>query len=162
MRIAIVSDIHDHITNIRGALKKLYVCDELICCGDLCSPFIVKELGLGFTGPIHIVFGNNDGDRYRIYDGSMKYPHIRIHGEVLEPTLGGKRFGVNHFDNLGRSMALSGKYDVVCFGHNHEFEVSRVGHTLVVNPGEIFGMLTGDATCVVYDTDNDEAIRIDV
>jgi len=162
MRVAIISDIHDNIPKLRSALSSLDGVEVLICCGDLCSPFIIKELGEGFSGPIHIVFGNNDGDHFRITDGARKYPHIHIHGEFVELELGGRKFGINHFDNIGRAMVGSGNYDVVCFGHSHQFHVRQQGETLVVNPGEIFGLLTGDATFVLYDTETNEALRVDI
>ena len=162
MRIAIISDIHDNIPKLKSALASLDGVETLICCGDLCSPFIIKELALGYEGPIHIVFGNNDGDRFRILDGSKKYPHVHIHGEFVELELGGKNFAVNHFDNIGRTMVESGAYDVVCFGHNHEFEVTSAGRTLVINPGEIYGLLTGHSTFAIYDTATGEASRVDV
>lgn len=162
MRVAIISDIHDNIPRLRAALAGFREIDEVICCGDLCSPFIIKELGLGFSGPIHVVFGNNDGDRFRIADGAKKYPHVRIYGEYVELAIGGRTFSVNHFDNIGNAIARQETFDVVCFGHNHKFETLRLGKTLVVNPGEIYGLLTGESTYAVYDTATGEAVRVDV
>jgi predicted phosphodiesterase len=69
---------------------------------------------------------------------------------------------VNHFDNIGRAMIASGDYDVVCFGHNHQIDISRHGKTLAVNPGEIYGLLTGHSTFAVYDTKTGDAKRVDV
>jgi putative phosphoesterase len=162
VRIAIISDIHDNIPKLRTALATMGSVDALVCCGDLCSPFIAKELGLGFSGPIHIVFGNNDGDRYRIAEGAKKYPHIHIHGEFVDLEFGGKRVAINHFDNMGLAMVGSQDYDVVCYGHNHQFEIAQQGRTLVVNPGEIYGLLTGHSTFAIYDTETHEATRVDV
>lgn len=162
MQVAIISDIHDNIPRLRAALEQLGGADVLICCGDLCSPFIIKELATAFSHDIHVVFGNNDGDRFRIAAGATKYPHVKIHGEYCELQIGGTRFAVNHFDNIGRAMVDSERYDVVCFGHNHQFEISRVGRTLVINPGEIYGLLTGASTYALYDTDTGEAQRVDV
>ncbi len=162
MRIAIISDIHDNIPNLRSALANMRDVDVLLCCGDLCSPFIVKELGQGFSRPTHIVFGNNDGDRFRIAECARVYPNMHIHGEFVGLEFGGKRIAINHFDNLGMAIAASREYDVVCFGHNHRFEITRRATTLIINPGEIYGLLTGTATFVVYDTDAHEAMRVDV
>ncbi|UCH84693.1 MAG: metallophosphoesterase family protein [Candidatus Latescibacterota bacterium] len=162
MRVAIISDIHDNIPKLRSALAGLNDIDEIICLGDLCSPFIVKELSLGFSGPVHVVFGNNDGDRYRITEATNKYSNVRIHGEYVELAIGGKTFSVNHFDNVGRAIVASQTHDVVCFGHSHQYGVESVGRSLVVNPGEIFGLLTGKSTFVVYDTDTGQAQRVDV
>jgi putative phosphoesterase len=162
MRVAIISDIHDDVANLRAALKKLSNVDEIICLGDLCSPFIVKELGVGFSNSIHIVFGNNDGDRYRIAEVARHFPHVRIHGEYAELDLGGKTFSVNHFDDIGRAIAAAGGHDVVCYGHSHHFRAEKVGRTMVVNPGEIFGFLTGKSTLAIYDTRTEEVERVDI
>ena len=62
------------------------------------------------------------------------------------------------FDYLARPIAKSGEYDVVCFGHNHEFEISREGACLLINPGPIMGAKFSSGrwedttpTFVVYD-----------
>lgn len=162
MRIAIISDIHDNIPKLRAALARLDDIDVLLCCGDLCSPFITRELGQGFAGPTHIVFGNNDGDRFRILQGAQRYSQIHIHGEFVELELDGKKIALNHFDNIGRAMMDKQDYDVVCFGHNHQFELFQHGKTLVINPGEIYGILTGHSTFAVYDTATHKATRVDV
>jgi putative phosphoesterase len=164
MKIAILSDIHDNLPALRQALKQVgeLGAEVLICCGDLCSPFVAKELGLGFTGPIHVVFGNNDGDRWRIGLNATKYPQLTFHGEFVELELSGRTLAVQHFDNIGRALAKGAAFDVVCFGHNHQFEISRVGEALVINPGEIYGGLTGASTFVMYDTTAHAAERVDV
>jgi uncharacterized protein len=69
-------------------------------------------------------------------------------------------FSINHFDSVGRALARGGQFDVVCYGHNHRFEITRLGKTLVINPGELFGGLTGESTFVVYDTRSDTAEKI--
>lgn len=160
MKIAILSDIHDNIPRLRQALSRCADAEELICCGDLCSPFIAKELALGFTKPIHIVFGNNDGDRFRLAANALKHPHLNFHGEYVELRLGERRFSVNHFDNIGRGIAEGGTFDVVCFGHNHQVEVTRQNDTLILNPGEIYGGLTGQSTFLLYDTDTHTAEKV--
>jgi putative phosphoesterase len=162
MRIAIISDIHDNIPKLRDALRKLEGVDELICLGDLCSPFMVKELASGFRGPVRLVFGNNDGDRYRIASEARKYPHLTIYGEYAGLEIDGRRFSINHFDDIGRAIVAAKGHDVVCFGHSHRFAIERVEGSLVINPGEIYGLLTGRATFAIYDTRTDEAERVDV
>jgi putative phosphoesterase len=162
MRVAIISDIHDNIPNLRTALHLCSDVEEIICLGDLCSPFIIKELAEGFAGPVHVVFGNNDADRYRISDAARRYDHVNLYGEFVELAIGGITFAVNHFDNVGRAIARAEYHDVVCFGHNHQFEITQQGHSLVINPGEIYGLLTGESTFAVYDTDEKSASRVDV
>lgn len=160
MRIAILSDIHDNLWNLAAAISSHAVrrADTLICCGDLCSPFVIDELAK-FPKDVHIVFGNNDADLYRITSKGAKYRNIQLHGELFEGSFENKPFAVQHFDYLARPMAKSGLYEVVCFGHNHEIETSRDGRCLLINPGPIMGAKFSSGkwedvtpTFVVYDT----------
>ena len=159
MRVAVLSDIHDNLWKLAPALDFVRDCEAMICCGDLCSPFVIDELGNGFKSDIHIVFGNNDADLFRITAKSKRHPQVRFYGELCEITLGGKRFGINHFDYIAKPLANSGRYDVVCFGHNHEFEITQFQSTLALNPGPIMGAKFGaggrqdvPSTFIVYDT----------
>jgi uncharacterized protein len=163
MRVAIISDIHDNLCNLNSVISAINSVDTLICCGDLCSPFVIDELAK-FSKEIHIVFGNNDADLYRITSKAARILHCHLHGELFEGEFAGKRFGVNHFDYLARPLAKSGSYDVVCFGHNHEAEITRAGNCLLVNPGPIMGAKFSSgkwedvaATYAIYDTGRDAA-----
>lgn len=165
MRLAILSDIHDNLWNLIAAMQIVRTADAVLCCGDLCSPFVIDEL-TQCDAPVHIVFGNNDADLYRITSKAAKKPNCQVHGELFQATVGGKRIAMNHFDYLARPMAKSGDYDVVCFGHNHEFEISRSGATLLINPGAIMGAKFSSgkfedtpATFVLYNTATDVAER---
>ena len=158
MKVAIVSDIHDNLWNLAASIRSVEAADTLICCGDLCSPFVIDELAK-FPGDVHIVFGNNDADLFRITAKAGKKPNCHLHGELFESELDGRRFGVNHFDYLARPMSKSGNYDVVCFGHNHEFEISEQGPCVLINPGPIMGAKFSSGswedttpTFVIYDT----------
>ena len=138
MRLGIISDIHDHLHNLQPVVAWLTgKTDLLICCGDLCSPFIMDELKK-YTGPVHIIFGNNDADLYRITRKSDS--RVQAQGEFLELDLNGFRIGVNHFDNIAAPIARSGLYDLVCFGHNHRFSLAQHGRTLALNPGDAYGL----------------------
>jgi len=170
MRLAILSDIHDNVWKLDGALDRARGADAMICCGDLCSPFIVHQLGRGFAGPIHVIFGNNDGDLFRITANAAQYPQIKIHGEMMRGEFGGQRIAANHYDNIARAIAASGEFDVVCYGHNHVYDVSRVGRTLAINPGAIMGAAFAadggrrdvPSTFVMYDTDTGTSQRFEV
>ncbi|HMF74730.1 MAG TPA: metallophosphoesterase family protein [Bryobacteraceae bacterium] len=163
MKLAILSDIHDNLWNLQAAIQAAQGTDILLCCGDLCSPFVIDEL-VKFAGDVHIVFGNNDADLYRITSKASKVANCHLHGELFETAFDGKRFAVNHFDYLARPMAKSGNYDVVCFGHNHELEISRAGECRLINPGPVMGAKFSSGrwedvapTFVIYDTASDTA-----
>ena len=158
MRIGILSDIHDHLANLDAALEYLnaHAPEALICCGDLCSPFVVDELKK-FRGAVHIVFGNNDADLFRITKKCDA--RVQAYGEFAELSIDGAAVAVQHFDNIARPIARSGDYDLVCFGHNHRISLTREGRTLALNPGPIMGVAFGPGgwervppTFAFYDT----------
>jgi putative phosphoesterase len=165
MLIAILSDIHDNIPMLRAAIDHIQRVDALLCGGDLCSPFIVDELAR-FPRQIHVVFGNNDADLFRITQkASAANQHraledqVHLHGEFFEGELGGKRIALIHFEQIGKALVRSGQYDLVCYGHTHQYSVERdptTGAIRGLNPGEIFGLLRSDSesTFVSYDTES--------
>ena len=162
MKIAILSDIHDNVWNLQRALEASRDCDALLCCGDLCSPFIVNMMADGFPGPIHVVFGNNDGDQYRMtQNASMSGDRVKLYGEfaTLSPEQAGMRVAINHYPRLAKALASSGDFDLVCFGHDHTLsvDVRRDGCSLI-NPGAVMGYdpLSGrviHSTIVLLDTE---------
>jgi putative phosphoesterase len=170
MKIAILSDIHDHVWKLAAVLQRARGADALICCGDLCSPFIIHQLGQTFLRPIHLVFGNNDADLFRITANARRYEQICIHGELFRGEFDGKRFAANHYDSIAQPLAASGAFDVVCFGHNHRFEITRIGNTWAINPGTVMGAaFAADgswqevaSSFVIYETATGEANRYDV
>jgi hypothetical protein len=162
MLIAVLSDIHDNIWNLRAAFTSLQDADLLLCCGDLCSPFVIPILAENFAKPIHMVYGNNDGDLLRMSNNARRYPNFSLEGELYQAEFDGLRFAVNHYDNIGLEIARSGLHDVVCFGHNHRWQVEWIGQTLVINPGALMGFGPLDRhdvapTFVVFDT-QDKAV----
>lgn len=141
MRLGILSDIHDNLWNLGPALAYLNGnADVLLCCGDLCSPFVMDELRK-FSGPVHVIFGNNDADLFRITRKSDS--RLQVHGEFIELELDGRRVAANHFDYIARPIARSGEYDLVCFGHNHRISLERFGRTVAINPGPVMGAAFG-------------------
>lgn len=152
MRIAILSDTHDNIWSLDRALALAASADAYIHCGDLCSPFVIVHLGKGTAGkPVHVVWGNNEGDILLITRQAAGFPAIHFHGPLAELELGGCRVGVNHYPEIARRLAESGAYDLVCYGHDHTAHQEIVGETLLLNPGELMGLL-GEASFAVYDT----------
>lgn len=140
MRIGIVSDSHDNIWKVREALPTLAGTDAVIHCGDLCAPFTIVEFAEPLKRiPLHLVWGNNDGDRFRISKVASGYANVNLHAEFGEFKLGEHFFGVSHYPMIARGLAQSGKYDVVCYGHDHIKHVSTLGETLLINPGDLMG-----------------------
>jgi putative phosphoesterase len=56
-----------------------------------------------------------------------------------------------HRDYTVDEIARSQKYDLVLYGHTHRYDVRQIGKTLVVNPGEATGRITGSPQVVILD-----------
>lgn len=161
MKIAILSDIHDNVWNLDSALSspQLQETETMLYCGDLCAPFIIKLLAQGYSKPIHLVLGNNDGDVAAIVSNAKNYEHIHIHGEYYRGELDGKIIGMNHYPDKARIMAENGGYDVVFYGHNHTLAQDQIADTLLFNPGAIMGYHGGrlediKPTFLILDTES--------
>ncbi|NYT07801.1 MAG: metallophosphoesterase [Methanomicrobiales archaeon] len=155
MKIGILGDTHDHLPAIRQAVDLLNrEADDLVLhTGDFISPFAIPVLA-GFNGTVIGVFGNNDGDRELLKARCRESGNVRIEGNFFETEYDGHRIALHH----GHEKALladlieSGLFDLVVHGHTHQASVSSRGRTLVINPGEVCGYLTGFPTCGLYDT----------
>lgn len=157
MRVAVLSDIHDNIWNLARVLERLQgEADVLIFCGDFCAPFTLKQIAEGFSGPIHVVFGNNDGDPLLLSQVASAFRHVTLHGPFAELELGGRRVAVTHYPQIGKALLKSGLYALVCYGHSHGAEVVREGNAVGINPGEVMGRF-GRSTYALYDTASGEA-----
>lgn len=160
MKIAVLSDVHDNIWKLEKLLASLEA-DALIFCGDFCAPFTLAQIAEGFGGPVHVVFGNNDGDRLHLARVARRHGQVKIHGDFAELEMDGRSVAVTHYPETGRALARGGTYDLVCHGHSHELAVEQVGRTLLLNPGEVMGRL-GASTYALYDTETGQAEIVEV
>ncbi len=158
MKIAILSDTHDNIWKLTEILRIAQErgAQALICCGDLCSPFTLRQIGEEFAGPVHVVLGNNDGDPLTLSQVATASGHITLHGLFGYIELGGRKIAINHYPPIALDQAYSGRYDLVCYGHDHKAHIGSVGHTLLVNPGEAMGK-SSPGTLALYDTETAQA-----
>lgn len=150
MKLAILSDIHDNIWKLEELLAGLDA-DLLIYCGDFCAPFTLAQIAEGFSGPVHAIFGNNDGDQFLLARVASNFPHVTLHGDFAELNLDARRVAITHYPEIGRALARGGTYDLVCHGHSHERLVEVTSGTVRVNPGEVMGRF-GLSTYAIYDT----------
>ena len=142
MHIAIFSDSHDQIQHLEAALAAANAAGAamLLHAGDLCAPFMLDRLGRSFSGPIHVVFGNNDGDGRLLQTIASKHPQITLHGLYAEIEASGRQLAMIHYPEPARRIAQSGQFDLVVYGHNHQKHVEEVTKAsgtpgVLANPG---------------------------
>ncbi len=151
MRIAVLSDIHDNIWNLQRLLSELKDVGLLIFCGDLCAPFTLDMMAEGFAGPVHVTFGNNDGDVFLLTRIAGKHPNVTLASPFGEVEVDGQRLAFVHYPQFGEGLAALGRYDAVFYGHSHQAEARTVGRTVLANPGEVMGRF-GQSRYGIYDT----------
>ncbi len=141
-RIAILSDSHDAIANLELALDQVRASGAavLLHCGDLCAPFMLDRLAHGFAGPIHVIFGNNDGDGRLLHTIASNHAHVTLYGIYAELTVANRQIALIHYPEPARRIAQSGELNLVCYGHDHQRHHEQIGACHLVNPGEIMGM----------------------
>ncbi|NPV07853.1 MAG: metallophosphoesterase family protein [Anaerolineae bacterium] len=158
MRVAVISDVHDNIWKLAGVLDNIREdgARALVVCGDLCAPFSLQSMAEGFSGPVHVVFGNNDGDQFLLSRVAARHEHVTLHGVYAELSLDGRLVAVTHYEDIGRRLTASGAFAAVFYGHSHRSELVRRGECVGLNPGEVMGRL-GRSTYGLYDTESGQA-----
>jgi len=145
-----MSDSHDNLEAIKKAVNFFNQSEvELVLhAGDLISPFTAKEfkeLKCGFKA----VFGNNDGEK----DGLRHFfKDLCSLNSLIELEVQKRKIAINHGTNesIVDALVKSRKYDVVIRGHTHKLGITE-GKTMVINPGETCGYLSGEKTVVLLD-----------
>ncbi len=153
MKIAIASDLHDHQEHLTWFLEECKKRNITQCyfLGDMIRPTLAKVLFQSLK--THFIFGNNDGDHVR----TMRFatPETKIADYCFdELTVNEKQVFLTHYPLLAENAARSGKYDAVFYGHDHTKHEERLDKTLLVNPGELAGFVTGIISFYVWDTHN--------
>jgi uncharacterized protein len=178
MIIAVISDIHDNLVNLKKCLSwcaenKI---EKIICCGDVCNGETLGVLAMynssfakdgqavedGSGGSIYLVRGNME-----LYeeDELIAYPSIVNGDRTAVWEIGGKIIGVCHepflirelFSKIksGESLDKNRKFAIIFYGHTHKPWIENRENTLIVNPGTLGGVFSR-ATFAVYDTEKIE------
>lgn len=155
MRIGILADTHDNLPMVERAVARLNGLspDLVLHAGDFVSPFVIPRLA-ALACPCIGVYGNNDGDRALLAAKARESGCIEIHGYFTVKLADGRSIALLHGHEPGAvdEIAGAGIFDVVVHGHTHRPSIAERGGTLVVNPGEVCGYLTGSGTVAVLET----------
>ena len=168
MKLAVISDTHDHRDNILKAVSIMNErnVDALIHCGDFVAPFVKRwfeGLNENILKKFFAVFGNNDGER--VFLLKVLGQICDIVGLEINKNFNGKKVFAAHMptEKTIEALANSGKYDIILSGHTHNIVNKKYDNdVLVVNPGEACGYLTDKATFAIIDTDKMEAEIIEL
>ena len=117
MKIGIISDTHGLLRP--EVISALHDCEAILHGGDINCQEILNQLAR--IAPIYAVRGNNDKEWAE---------HIP---SFLELTLAGTRIYMTHKrKDLPDELT---NYDLVVFGHSHQYVEQQLENTLLLNPG---------------------------
>jgi len=165
MLIGAISDTHDNLPQVEKAVK--YLNDQKVAlvlhAGDYVAGFVIpkfKQLNCKLIG----VFGNNDGDHELLKKRFSETANCTIHDQFATVTVDCFRIALLHGEEteLLNAIVNGGYFDAVIHGHSHNRSVEKMGKTLVINPGELCGYLTGKSTLALLDTFKNEAKIIEL
>ena len=121
--------------------------DAILHCGDYVAPFTAKiffESGIPFYG----VIGNCDGE----ISGLRRVTEGMIDHIMLSIRLGERDIIIQHRP-FHEEQLLHKENTLFLYGHTHRSAITRKGNNLVVNPGELCGVVSGTKSFATIDLD---------
>jgi len=167
--VGVLSDTHDNLLNVDKAVKIFNErgVEVVLHCGDFISPFVIRRLWK-LKSKLIGVFGNNDGDKALLMR-LAKERGFELHNQPHSFEIEGRKILMLHGwggkeETIALISAISkqGNYDIVVYGHTHEPFEEKMGGTLVLNPGETYGYLTGKASVALLDVSKLEVEFVEI
>ncbi len=160
MRIGVVGDTHDRMSNVERIVNLFNEArvDRVVHTGDLTRSPVLEEFAR-LDAPLFGVYGNND---------LAHQPELESHARrlglnfVMPPrTLewARRRILVLH-DPEEAAATRSDDIDLILHGHTHRHRLEHQGDTLIFNPGECAGFLNGHNAVGVVDLVSLQAERL--
>ncbi len=164
MRIGVLSDTHNNISNLLRALR-LFEDEQittLVHCGDMTNITTARQM-TGFD--VIYVNGNMDNSAAAVNDTIwFMNPNSEVPGAVFSGKLGGVKIGATHGHLSGKldKLIRSGGHAFVFTGHTHRRRDERIGKTRVINPGALGGARYEPRSVVIADLDQGDVRFIKV
>ena len=174
MLIAIISDSHDNLPNLKKVLDycREQKVEKMIHCGDLATLETLDFINKNFAGEIFLTFGNMDEGHIADYNfKNNQYGQIQIFpdfGKIEIPKakpsdegLAFNRVAFVHYPEVAKQLCESGQYDFVFHGHTHKPWTEIINNCTLLNPGNVANQYY-PPTFAIWNTSNNsfQLIRI--
>ena len=156
MKVGLLADTHDRIPAIAELLDVMLAkgVSLVMHAGDYCSPFAldpINDKNIALLG----IFGRNDGDPEGLNAVAAKGVGMELYESPHSFEVAGHRILIVH--DIGEVNRRSiDSHGFVVHGFTHKQETVTRGDTLIVNPGEACGWLTGKCTAAILDLETRE------
>lgn len=156
MKVGLLADTHDRLPAIADLLKLMQErgVSLMMHAGDYCSPFSLDpflDANIALLG----IFGRNDGDQEGLKATAAKGFGMELYESPHSFEVSGQRILIVHdLGEVNRRSISSHRF--VVHGFTHKQETVTRGETLIVNPGEACGWVTGTCTAAILDLETSE------
>ncbi|MBA2708942.1 MAG: YfcE family phosphodiesterase [Gemmatimonadaceae bacterium] len=156
MKVGLLADTHDRVPAIRDLLNEMINRGVTLVmhAGDYCSPFALEpfhETNVALLG----IFGRNDGDHEGLRAAAARGMGMELYESPHSFEVSGHRIMIVHdIGEVNRRSIESHSFVVHGFTHRQE-TIARSG-TIVVNPGEGCGWISGACTAAILDLETRE------
>ncbi|MGI9042798.1 MAG: YfcE family phosphodiesterase [Gemmatimonadaceae bacterium] len=156
MKVGLLADTHDRLPAIAEMLQLMMSkgVSLVMHAGDYCAPFALdpfNDMNIALLG----IFGRNDGDPEGLNATAAKGVGMELYESPHSFEVAGQRILLVHdLGEVNRRSISSHRFVVHGFTHKQE-TISR-GETLIVNPGEACGWLTGVCTGAILNLETSE------
>jgi putative phosphoesterase len=142
MRIGVVSDTHDNMTNVARIVDLFNRArvERIVHTGDITKAKTLEVLAR-LHAPIHGVYGNNDLERESLERAAERFG-LHFVDPPLRLQWAERSIVVVHDITEHRESTLHGG-DVLLHGHDHFYRFERRNGTVLFNPGECAGHMQG-------------------
>jgi hypothetical protein len=152
MLIAIISDIHDNLVNLKKFLtwSRDQGIEKIIFCGDTTTGDTAAYLAGNFPGEIFVARGNIE-----LYEEKELKPfkNVSYGGEIGIIELDGLNIAFCHEpEKIEQALKIAPRNpDFIFYGHTHKPWLDKRGSTIVANPGNLANIFH-QPTFAVLDT----------
>jgi len=163
MNIAIISDIHDNIPNLKKVLAYCNVnhIEKIVCCGDVATLETLDFLNNNFAGEIFHTFGNMDSEYLSDFNLPPTYKHTHINKRAGEAEIDNNHVAFVHYPDVAKELCESGKYTFVFYGHTHKPWTEVINNCTLLNPGNVANQYYQPTFAIWNTSDNSfQLIRI--
>ncbi|MFA7087885.1 MAG: YfcE family phosphodiesterase [Patescibacteria group bacterium] len=138
MLIAIISDIHDNLINLKKCLSwcNKNKIKKIIFCGDLTTSETAAFLAANFSGNIFITKGNAE----IYFENDLKsFQNIIYCHETETVKIENIKIGICHEPEKIKLLLKKQPHnpDFIFYGHTHKPWIAQEGGTIIANPGNL-------------------------
>ena len=153
MRIGVVSDTHNNLKSVAKIVSIFndQKVEKVVHTGDITQSKTVEAFA-EIKMPMYGVYGNNDLELESLTKSISKLGYYFVQPPFIDIWCN-KKMIVVHDPLLLNEYDLS-EYNLAIHGHTHRYRMERINSTLIFNPGECAGHMTGFNAVGVIDLES--------